>query len=504
MNAWGERKISNMKFGNDNSIIFEKEDLLQFAEYSGDRNPLHIDESYADVTVYREPVVYGMLGAIVLLNFFEDEKGQFHINFNMPLFLNRKYYLRRESKNGTTFLHLMDNCNKLISIKFERDNKKIFDEEKSLDKAEVWIPMLNKAQIYSDKEIETINTVEGVYQCGKENENYKLDNSILTRVLGFCSYAVGMVIPGERALFMRAAVSLAENDLKEDFFTYRISKVNYNNIFGIIENRIEIWCDNKLVAECKVQAYIRGDFSLNHMDIACVSDKLKDKKVVIIGGTKGIGASLARKYVGMGATVLLTYYHNEQTAQNLLMELKMISDKVELIRGDMGSCDDCERLKNYLADKYGSIDTLVLCAAYPTKNLDFSIEMYENIEEYLDKGMRIFYYPFYSLQTLISNNGELIALSSIAVKNKKDAYKMLDYICVKSMIENVMECEYYKNIKSEKKYYIVRPPKMLTEMNNTPIGRINAKNPAIIADGIISKIEELEEGKIKFGIIELE
>ena len=72
------------------------------------------------------------------------------------------------------------------------------------------------------------------------------------------------------------------------------------------------------------------------------------------------------------------------------------------------------------------------------------------------------------------------------------------------MIENVMECEYYKNIKSEKKYYIVRPPKMLTEMNNTPIGRINAKNPAIIADGIISKIEELEEGKIKFGIIELE
>jgi 3-hydroxybutyryl-CoA dehydratase len=43
------------------SITVGKEDVIAFAELSGDKNPLHIDEEYCALTELKRPVVHGIL-----------------------------------------------------------------------------------------------------------------------------------------------------------------------------------------------------------------------------------------------------------------------------------------------------------------------------------------------------------------------------------------------------------------------------------------------------------
>ncbi|KUO78546.1 MAG: hypothetical protein APF81_10735 [Desulfosporosinus sp. BRH_c37] len=43
-----------------------EDDILSFAEVSGDFNPLHLDESYAQTTLFKGRIAHGMLGVSML------------------------------------------------------------------------------------------------------------------------------------------------------------------------------------------------------------------------------------------------------------------------------------------------------------------------------------------------------------------------------------------------------------------------------------------------------
>jgi acyl dehydratase len=43
------------------SVQVTKRDVFAFAELSGDKNPLHLDEAYCSLTEFKRPVVHGVL-----------------------------------------------------------------------------------------------------------------------------------------------------------------------------------------------------------------------------------------------------------------------------------------------------------------------------------------------------------------------------------------------------------------------------------------------------------
>lgn len=43
-----------------------EQDIVTFAELSGDRNPVHLDPAYAATTIFKERIAHGMLSAAVL------------------------------------------------------------------------------------------------------------------------------------------------------------------------------------------------------------------------------------------------------------------------------------------------------------------------------------------------------------------------------------------------------------------------------------------------------
>lgn len=42
---------------------FSQEEVKKFAEVTGDNNPVHLDSDYAAKTVFKKPIMHGMLGA---------------------------------------------------------------------------------------------------------------------------------------------------------------------------------------------------------------------------------------------------------------------------------------------------------------------------------------------------------------------------------------------------------------------------------------------------------
>ena len=69
------------------------EDVRAFAEVTGDRNPVHLDEEYAATTRFGRPIAHGMLGASLISAVLANElpgPGTVYLSqtlrFNAPVF----------------------------------------------------------------------------------------------------------------------------------------------------------------------------------------------------------------------------------------------------------------------------------------------------------------------------------------------------------------------------------------------------------------------------------
>lgn len=90
-------EYSSLKIGMSHSFkrIITSQDVLKFAEVSGDRNPIHLDEAFAAKGIFKKPIVHGMLvGALFSKSIASDLPGPGSIylyqdfNFEKPIFHN--------------------------------------------------------------------------------------------------------------------------------------------------------------------------------------------------------------------------------------------------------------------------------------------------------------------------------------------------------------------------------------------------------------------------------
>src|ERR1700756_2609838 len=81
--------------------------------------------------------------------------------------------------------------------------------------------------------------------------------------------------------------------------------------------------------------------------------------VVVTGGTRGIGKGIAGVFAGAGARVLITGRGGE-AAKGAVAELSAGGGEASYVLGDDSGRDDCKRIADTAAGRFGGID--VLCA----------------------------------------------------------------------------------------------------------------------------------------------
>ena len=86
---------------------------------------------------------------------------------------------------------------------------------------------------------------------------------------------------------------------------------------------------------------------------------LQGKKVVVTGGSSGIGRAIAGRCAGAGADVLITYRKNRRGAEETIRGLAATGRRLEVLQADISREDDIAALAREAGARLGRVDVWI-------------------------------------------------------------------------------------------------------------------------------------------------
>jgi NAD(P)-dependent dehydrogenase (short-subunit alcohol dehydrogenase family) len=87
--------------------------------------------------------------------------------------------------------------------------------------------------------------------------------------------------------------------------------------------------------------------------------KLTNKRALVTGGTKGIGAAIAIDLARQGCDIAINGRHDDESAAEVDLEVQAAGRKCVKILGDVARPADAERAVREAAEKLGGLDVLI-------------------------------------------------------------------------------------------------------------------------------------------------
>ncbi|MBY0434807.1 MAG: SDR family oxidoreductase [Cyclobacteriaceae bacterium] len=140
---------------------------------------------------------------------------------------------------------------------------------------------------------------------------------------------------------------------------------------------------------------------------------MKDKVVIITGGSSGIGKALAEKFGGEGSKILITG-RNKTDLDETVNELKSKGIVIAGFQADVSTEDDNKKMAAEAMQLYGRIDILINNAGITMRALFEEVDL-AVVKKVMDINFNgVLYATKYCLPQILQNKGSVIGMSSIA------------------------------------------------------------------------------------------
>jgi NAD(P)-dependent dehydrogenase (short-subunit alcohol dehydrogenase family)/acyl dehydratase len=472
------------------SISFTEQDLAFFSDASGDRNPLHLNQEYARRTPYGQPVVFGCLGAMACLGHIRLPSGwsatSLEAEFLRPMFLGVKYRVEAAGDGGRWKGRLFDGSKPVVSLRVTAEASHGNEAPEEIGSASAF--ERREAAVRQQESIVPGLTVSGAYGCNPTALSTLAAqcggvDRLLATVLSWSSYLVGMELPGECALFSKLLLHFHGTAPCSAAMTYRASVASVDSRFALIETDVSLLTGASTVASGKCWSYLRPPApEVEEIDSSGVRlDSLAGRVAVVIGSSRGLGASMQRALDLRGAAV-----YGMARSRNA-------GDPAQTEVGDAADPEALRRVRERVSRERGRLDFLICNACPPALPLRLQPNAARRIEEYIHQAVSLTLTPLCEfLELLNQSNGCAVIISSIFVEHPVSEFP--HYIAAKGAVEALVRVAtlQYPRICT----LIVRPPKLLTAMTNTPMGRLGAASPGLLANCIAARLEHpLEPGR---------
>ena len=146
--------------------------------------------------------------------------------------------------------------------------------------------------------------------------------------------------------------------------------------------------------------------------------EFKNKKILITGGSTGIGAELAKAFAEQGAIVGLHYLSFEEAANQVASEIQNEGGRVELIRADVSDSRALTAAIKDSAERLGGLDGLINNAGGMVRRIPYANVTDKDYDEIMDLNARsIVIASKEALPFLKQGGGFVINTTSIAARN---------------------------------------------------------------------------------------
>lgn len=469
-------------------ISFTEQDLAVFSEASGDRNPLHLSQEYARRTPYGQPVVFGCLGAMACLGHIRLPAGccarSLEAEFLRPMFVGVKYRVETSGKEGRWEARLFDGSTLAVLVTVTGE---VFHGNEMPDESVATSAFERRdAAVRRKEDIVPGLKISGVYACnaatlGAAAARWGAADRFLATVLSWSSYLVGMEIPGESALFFKLALHFHGTVRCLAAMVYHAS-VAYSG-FGQIKLDVSLLTGASTVASGQCWSYIRPPLpELEQIDSTGVRpDSLAGRAAVLIGSSRGLGAAIKRALELRGAAVF--GMSRSASAGDL--------SRTEV--GDASDQDALRRLRRRVLREHNCLDFLICNAFPPLLPLLLEPNAAERIGAYINQAVSLTLAPLAEfLELLNHSDGCVVIISSVFAEHP--AKEWPHYVAAKRAVEALgcVASLQFPRVRT----LIVRPQKLITTLTNTPMGRLGATSPGLLANRIAARLEDpLEPGK---------
>ena len=186
---------------------------------------------------------------------------------------------------------------------------------------------------------------------------------------------------------------------------------------------------------------------------------------VILGSSRGLGAAIGRAVKFRGASVF-GMARSGNPGEPSGIEAGDAADPLAL-----------RRLRERVSGEHGRLDFLVCNACPPVLPLFLEPNAAERIGAYIERAVSLTLAPLTEFLELLNRSGGCaVIISSVYVEHPVKEFP--HYIAAKRAVEALasiasMQCPRVATL-------IVRPPKLLTAMTNTPIGRLGAYRHRVV------------------------
>lgn len=148
--------------------------------------------------------------------------------------------------------------------------------------------------------------------------------------------------------------------------------------------------------------------------LAEMNKPLQGKVALVTGGSRGIGAEIAKELALQGATIVINYVSNVERAEQVVSEIFAYNQNISAIQGDVSKSEDIAHLCNQILEAHGTIDILINNAGI-TRDARFLNMTEEAWNEVISTNMNsLFHLTKHVLPHMVEQNfGRIINISSI-------------------------------------------------------------------------------------------
>ena len=94
------------------------------------------------------------------------------------------------------------------------------------------------------------------------------------------------------------------------------------------------------------------------MSQASIQFNFSQQRVLVTGGTSGMGEATAKAFVSAGADVIISG-RSQSKADAIIDSLKSESGSIDFIGGDISHSTECDRIVKQAVEKLGGLDIVV-------------------------------------------------------------------------------------------------------------------------------------------------